>query len=72
MISQLDKRRLMDGDKAMRIDETAQRALDVVHAGLLALQSLDDLGEFGNKKAEQDIKTLTKKRDRILNRTRRI
>ena len=59
--SAIDQRRLRDGAHALdvssrmpeMIDEVRSQ-LEIVHAGIAALQSLDDLGEEVNERAERD------------------
>jgi hypothetical protein len=58
------RRRLADGARALALPEPttydeAQAQIDVVSDGMRALQSLDDLGEEANSKAERDFQTLS-------------
>jgi hypothetical protein len=65
MPSDVDRRRLRDGKRALdasawqpaSLDEV-HRQIRVVHDGIAALQSLDDLGEEGNAQASQDLQVL--------------
>lgn len=66
--SAVDQRRLRDGayalDVSSRVPTTiidARSQLEIVHAGLAALQSLDDLGEEANVQAERDQQELWKR-----------
>ena len=59
--SAIDQRRLRDGAHALdissRVPETIDEVrsqLEFVHAGIAALQSLDDLGAEANECAERD------------------
>jgi len=61
-----DLRRLADGARALALpapqDPAEIRAqLEVIHAGMLALQSLDDLGEESNRRAHEDLRELEKR-----------
>ena len=68
MPSAVDQRRLRDGARALEVsvspaataDEILQQ-LSVVHEGLAALQSLDDLGPEANAKAFADEQELWKR-----------
>lgn len=67
-----DERRLRTAAVALRVSsqeattaEEAQHQIGVVAAGLAALQSLDDLGDEGNERANADQEELWK-RMRIL------
>ena len=66
--SAVDQRRLRDGAHALDVSSRAPETLDearsqleVVHAGIAALQSLDDLGEEANERAERDQQELWKR-----------
>lgn len=59
--SAIDQRRLRDGAHALDISSRAPETIDdvrsqleIVHAGIAALQSLDDLGEESNERAARD------------------
>jgi len=61
MPSAVDQRRLADGAAALEVSvspaETADeilKQLGIVHEGIAALQSLDDLGPEANAKASSD------------------
>ena len=66
--SAIDQRRLRDGATALEasgqtaetIDEV-RRQLSVVHDGIAALQSLDDLGPEANERASRDEQELWKR-----------
>ena len=63
-------RRLEDGRKAMALPEPKTQKkiaeqIPVIEDGIRALQSLDDLGKEANKKACNDMDTLTAKLDRL-------
>ena len=66
--SAIDQRRLRDGATALEsssqgaetIDEV-RRQLSAVHAGIAALQSLDDLGPEANAQASRDEQELWKR-----------
>ena len=70
--SPVDQRRLRDGASALEVssrkpttvDEVEQQ-LEVVSAGLAALQSLDDLGEEANARAERDQQELWRRYDAL-------
>lgn len=79
MPSAIDQRRLRDGARAL--DVTAQEAssidevraqLSVVHDGLAALQSLDDLGPEANAKAHRDEQELWKRYEALSSRLRQL
>lgn len=66
--STIDQRRLRDGVRALdvssRVPETLDEVrsqLEIVHDGIAALQSLDDLGEEANESAERDQQELWKR-----------
>jgi chromosome segregation ATPase len=65
MSTTIDQRRLHDGtaalavaDEAPRSRAEAQTRLDQLSDAIAALQSLDDLGEDGNRQAAEDLKKL--------------
>ncbi len=64
MPTNLDRRRLADGARAMALTppktaEEIRRQLDVLHDSICALQSLDDLGSAeANQRAWDDMITL--------------
>lgn len=63
LITSQDRRRIADGDRALALpdpnnaDEIRQQ-LVIIFDGMLALQSLDDLGEEGNQQAFQKLEKL--------------
>jgi len=68
--SMIDQRRLRDGAKALEVSarepataDDVESQLEVVSAGIAALQSLDDLGEEANARAERDQQELWKRYD---------
>jgi hypothetical protein len=68
MPSAIDQRRLRDGALALEASgqtaETAdevRRQISVVHDGIAALQSLDDLGVEANERASRDEQELWKR-----------
>jgi hypothetical protein len=66
--SAIDRRRLADGDRALALPAPKNRAelreqLPIIHDGMLALQSLDDLGEEGNRRAHENFSKLEKRYD---------
>lgn len=74
----VDQRRLRDGAKAQLLDEpkTAKEIraqLDVLHDGIAALQSLDDLGsEEANDQAWNDMLALQRKAEVLRERLRQL
>jgi len=61
-----DRRRIADGDRALALPEPQSIAeireqLTVIHNGMLALQSLDDLGEEGNRQAHENFRELERR-----------
>jgi hypothetical protein len=69
-VSPHDRRRLADGDRALAlptphsIDEIREQ-LEIINTGMLALQSLDDLGEEGNRRAAENLRELEKRYDAL-------
>lgn len=69
-ISVHDRRRIADGDRALALptpqsaDEIREQ-LEVIHDGMLALQSLDDIGEDDNRRAEDNLRELSKRYDAL-------
>lgn len=66
--SMIDQRRLRDGAAALeassREGKTAdeiRRQIELIHDGIAALQSLDDLGPEANERAYQDERALWKR-----------
>lgn len=69
-VSAVDQRRLRDGARALALPEPKTReeidaALVVISDGILAMQSLDDLGEEANKKAHADLAELFRREERL-------
>lgn len=65
-----DRRRLADGDRALALPtpqnkDEARAQLEIIHTGMLALQSLDDLGEEGNRRASENLRELEKRYDAL-------
>jgi hypothetical protein len=65
-VSPLDRRRLADGQRALTLpdsqtDDEARAQLEVIHAAMCALQSLDDLGEEGNLRAQENLRELKRR-----------
>jgi hypothetical protein len=63
LITTQDRRRIADGDRALALpdpnsDDEIRQQLTIIFDGMLALQSLDDLGEEGNRKAFQKLEKL--------------
>jgi len=79
MPSAIDQRRLRDGANALEVfgraaetvDE-ARRQLEVVHDGIAALQSLDDLGPEANEQASRDEQELWKRLKTLEQRLRQL
>jgi hypothetical protein len=66
--SAVDTRRLKDGATALDVSSRPagtpaeiRAQLEVIHDGIAALQSLDDLGPEGNAKAQRDEEELWKR-----------
>ncbi len=66
--SKIDQRRLRDGANALEVSAREPHTLDevkaqlkIVHAGIAAMQSLDDLGEEANARAHRDEQQLWKR-----------
>ena len=66
--SAIDQRRLRDGASALEVSsqaaetiEEVRRQLGVVHDGIAAMQSLDDLGPEANERASRDEQELWKR-----------
>lgn len=62
-ISEIDRRRLADGDRALALPEPlspneVENQLTVVLDGIRALQSLDDIGVEENRQAAEKLRTL--------------
>jgi hypothetical protein len=62
-VSPIDRRRLDDGQHALTLpdpqtDDEARAQLEIIHASMCALQSLDDLGEEGNLRAQNTLQEL--------------
>jgi hypothetical protein len=71
MSTKTDERRLRDADAALALPEPgtkreAARQLAVIHDGIAALQSLDDLGSDGNALAMNKCLALEGKHKRLL------
>lgn len=69
----LDRRRIADGDRALALPDPKtpdeiRMQLEVIHDGMLALQSLDDLGEEGNRAAHENLRTLEKRYEALQGR----
>jgi hypothetical protein len=69
-VSAIDRRRLADGDRAMALHEPQNHAeiheqLLIINDGMRALQSLDDLGEEGNRRAHENLAKLEKRYDNL-------
>lgn len=65
-LTALDQRRLADGERALALPkpqslDEIRTQLEVIHDGMLALQSLDDIGEEGNRRAHENFCTLEKR-----------
>lgn len=65
-VSPADRRRLDDGQRALTLpdpanDAEARAQLEVIYAAMAALQSLDDLGEEGNRRAHEDLRELERR-----------
>jgi hypothetical protein len=66
-----DRERLKKGDAALALGDPQSnrevlQQLEVIHAGIAALQSLDDLGStWANKRAQRNLDTLTEKYARL-------
>ena len=65
-ISAHDRRRIADGDRALRLPDSQdpdeiRAQLAIIHDGMLALQSLDDLGEEDNRRAHANLHELEKR-----------
>lgn len=66
-----DRERLKKGDVALALGDPHSnrevlQQLEVLHAGIAALQSLDDLGStWANKRAQRNLDTLTEKYNRL-------
>lgn len=65
-VSPIDRRRLADGQRALMLpdpqtDDEARAQLDIIHDGMRALQSLDDLGDEGNRRAHENFRELEKR-----------
>jgi hypothetical protein len=66
MLSPIDARRLRDGARALELSSAAaptsrdeiRQQLSSLYEGMVALQSLDDLGPEGNAKAAHDLQEL--------------
>jgi hypothetical protein len=59
----VDQRRIADGDRALALPDPESvteiyQQLAIIFDGMAALQSLDDLGEEGNLRAAQSLRTL--------------
>ena len=73
-----DRERLKRGAQALALDEPKTNRqvleqLDVLHTGIAALQSMDDLGsDAANRRAMRDIGVLIKKHDRLQKRAAKI
>jgi hypothetical protein len=65
-VSSHDRRRIADGERALAlptpqsIDEIREQ-LEIIHTGMLALQSLDDLGEEANRRAHENLRELERR-----------
>jgi hypothetical protein len=69
-VTQRDQRRIADGDRALTLpdpqnSDEIREQLAVIHDGMLALQSLDDLGEEGNRRANENFHALKKRYDAL-------
>jgi hypothetical protein len=67
-VSPVDRRRLADGQRALTLpdpqtDDEARAQLEIIHAAMCALQSLDDLGEEGNRRAHENFRELERRYD---------
>jgi len=65
-VTDRDRRRIADGDRALALpdpqnDDEIHAQLEVLHDGICALQSLDDLGEEGNRLAHENLCELEKR-----------
>lgn len=79
MPSAIDQRRLRDGARALDVSaqeattiEEVRAQLAVVHDGLAALQSLDDLGPEANARAFADERELWKRYESLSARLRQL
>jgi hypothetical protein len=71
-----DRRRIADGDRALALptpmnNDEIREQLEIIHTGMLALQSLDDLGEEGNRRAGENLRELEKRYDALQARIKR-
>jgi hypothetical protein len=69
-VSPHDRRRLADGARALALPDSRnpddiREQLEIIHVGMLALQSLDDLGEEGNRRAHEDLCELEKRYEKL-------
>lgn len=69
-VSGHDRRRIADGDRALALlepknDVEIRAQLEIIHNGMLALQSLDDLGEEGNRRANDNFRELERRYDAL-------
>jgi hypothetical protein len=65
-VTDRDRRRIADGDRALALpdpqsDDEIRAQLEILHDGICALQSLDDLGEEGNRRAHENLCELEKR-----------
>lgn len=79
MPSTIDQRRLHDGARALAVSakeavtvDEVRAQLAVVHDGLAALQSLDDLGPEANARAFADERKLWKRYETLSSRLRQL
>jgi hypothetical protein len=68
--SPADRRRLAAGARALTLpdpqgDFEARAQLEIIQAGMCALQSLDDLGEEGNRRASENLRELEGRYDAL-------
>jgi hypothetical protein len=75
MPSAIDERRLADGARALEVSAEPKATADeilvqlgVVHVGIAARQSLDDLGPEANAKAHADEQELWKRMKKLTDR----
>jgi hypothetical protein len=69
-VSPIDRRRLAAGARAPTLpdpqgDFEARAQLEIIQAGMCALQSLDDLGEEGNRRARENLRELEEHYDAL-------
>jgi hypothetical protein len=73
--TQRDQRRIADGNRALALpdpqspDEIRDQ-LTIIHDGMLSLQSLDDLGEEGNRAAHENLRELERRYEALKARLR--